>query len=69
MWRLCRECAAGGPGRLAHPLNWEVQIGRSALSANPDWPAIAVRGGGLLVLAILAIAISVRTFRSYARNV
>ncbi len=52
-----------------NPLNWEVQIGRSALSAQPDWPAIAVRSGGLLVLALLAIAISVTTFRSYANNV
>jgi ABC-2 type transport system permease protein len=52
-----------------NPLNWEVQIGRSALSASPDWPAIAVRGGGLLVVALLAIALSVRTFRNYARNV
>jgi ABC-2 type transport system permease protein len=52
-----------------NPLNWEVQIGRSALSAAPDWPAIAVRFAGLLVLALLAIAISVRTFRDYAKNV
>jgi ABC-2 type transport system permease protein len=52
-----------------NPLNWEVQIGRDALSASPDWTAIAVRAGGLLVLAVLAIALSVRTFRNYARNV
>jgi ABC-2 type transport system permease protein len=52
-----------------NPLNWEVQIGRSALSANPDWAAIAIRSGGLLALALLAIAISVTTFRSYAKNV
>jgi ABC-2 type transport system permease protein len=52
-----------------NPLNWEVQIGRSALSAAPDWSAIAVRAGGLLILALLAIAISVRTFRNYAKNV
>jgi ABC-2 type transport system permease protein len=52
-----------------NPLNWEVQIGRSALSASPDWPATAVRGGGLLVVALIAIALSVRTFRNYARNV
>ncbi len=52
-----------------NPLNWEVQIGRDALSANPDWAAIAVRGGGLLALALIAIAISVTTFRSYAKNV
>jgi len=52
-----------------NPLNWEVQIGRSALSASPDWSAIAIRGAGLLVLALICVAISVRTFRSYARNV
>jgi ABC-2 type transport system permease protein len=52
-----------------NPLNWEVQIGRAALSAGPDWAAIAIRGGGLLVLAVICVAISVRTFRSYAKNV
>jgi ABC-2 type transport system permease protein len=52
-----------------NPLNWEVQIGRSALSAAPDWSAIAIRCAGLLALAILCVAISVRTFRSYAKNV
>ena len=52
-----------------NPLNWEVQMGRSALSASPDWSAIGIRAGGLLVLALLAVALSVRTFRSYARNV
>ena len=52
-----------------NPLNWEVQIGRDALAATPDWSAIAARSGGLLVLALLAVAISVTTFRSYAKNV
>jgi ABC-2 type transport system permease protein len=52
-----------------NPLNWEVQIGRDALSATPDWSAIAVRSGGLLALALLAVAVSVTTFRSYAKNV
>ena len=52
-----------------NPLNWEVQIGRSVLSANPDWPAVAVRCGGLLALAVACVAISVTTFRSYAKNV
>jgi ABC-2 type transport system permease protein len=51
-----------------NPLNWEVQIGRSALSAAPDWPGIAVRCGGLLALAVICVVISVTTFRSYARN-
>jgi ABC-2 type transport system permease protein len=52
-----------------NPLNWVVEVGRSALSASPDWGAIAVRCGGLLVLAAICVALSVRTFRSYAKNV
>jgi ABC-2 type transport system permease protein len=52
-----------------NPLNWEVQIGRDALAANTDWAAVAVRSGGLLVLAVLAVAISVTTFRSYDEHV
>ena len=52
-----------------NPLNWVVQIGRSALSAQPDWGAIAVRCGGLLVLAVACVAVSVVTFRSYQKNV
>jgi ABC-2 type transport system permease protein len=51
-----------------NPLNWEVQVGRSALSAAPDWAGIAVRCGGLLALAVIVVVISVTTFRSYARN-
>jgi ABC-2 type transport system permease protein len=52
-----------------NPLNWEVQIGRSALSAAPDWSGIAVRSGGLLLLAVICVAFSVTTFRGYAKNV
>jgi len=52
-----------------NPLNWVVQIGRSAVSARPDWGAIGVRFGGLLVLAVACVAVSVVTFRSYQKNV
>ena len=52
-----------------NPLNWVVQIGRSALSAHPDWGAIGVRAGGLLLLAVVCVALSVMTFRSYQKNV
>jgi ABC-2 type transport system permease protein len=52
-----------------NPLNWAVQIGRSAVSTAPDWGAIGVRCGGLLVLAVVCVAVSVLTFRSYAKNV
>jgi len=52
-----------------NPLNWVVQIGRGAVSAQPDWAAIGVRCGGLLVLAVACVAVSVMTFRSYQKNV
>src|SRR5580658_8164731 len=52
-----------------NPLNWVVQIGRSAVSAAPDWGAIGVRCGGLLVLAVVCVAVSVLTFRSYSKSV
>jgi ABC-2 type transport system permease protein len=52
-----------------NPLNWVVQIGRSALSAHPAWSAIAVRGGGLLALAVICVAVSVVTFGSYQKSV
>jgi ABC-2 type transport system permease protein len=52
-----------------NPLNWVVQVGRSVLTVNPDWSAVAVRCGGLLVLAVACVALSVVTFRSYAKNV
>ena len=52
-----------------NPLNWEVQIGRDALVGEPRLVRVAVRCGGLLALALIAVAISVTTFRSYAKNV
>jgi ABC-2 type transport system permease protein len=52
-----------------NPLNWAVQIGRSAVSAAPEWGPIGVRCGGLLVLAVACVAVSVLTFRSYQKNV
>jgi ABC-2 type transport system permease protein len=52
-----------------NPLNWAVEAGRSALSASPDWGMVASRGGWLLALTILTMALSVRTFRAYQRSV
>ena len=52
-----------------NPLNWAVQMGRAALTANPDWAAVAIRGGGLLALAVACVTISVATFRSYQKSV
>jgi ABC-2 type transport system permease protein len=52
-----------------NPLDWAVQIGRSALSTAPDWGPIAVRGVALLALAVAATALSSRTFRSYQKAI
>jgi ABC-2 type transport system permease protein len=52
-----------------NPLNWAVQAGRAALSADPDWGLIGIRCGGLLALAVVCVAVSVATFRSYQKSV
>jgi ABC-2 type transport system permease protein len=52
-----------------NPLNWAVQAGRAALGAQPDWGGVAARCGGLLGLAVVCVAVSVATFRSYQRSV
>ncbi|MFJ2831044.1 ABC transporter permease [Streptomyces sp. NPDC087263] len=62
------------PGWMRHvadfnPLNWAMVAGRSALSENPHWSDVIGRGGALLALAIVAVWLSIRTFRSYQRSV
>ena len=52
-----------------NPLNWAVQAGRDALAAQTDWSAVGTRLGGLLALAVVCVAISVATFRSYQKSV
>ncbi|MFE4417847.1 ABC transporter permease [Streptomyces sp. NPDC056817] len=52
-----------------NPLNWAMVAGRSAMSAHPDWSVVGSRGGGLLALAVAAVWLSIRTFRSYQRSV
>ncbi|MFD1658033.1 ABC transporter permease [Streptomyces caeni] len=52
-----------------NPLDWAMAAGRSALSAHPDWGGVLGRGGVLLGLAIAAVWLSIRTFRSYQRSV
>jgi ABC-2 type transport system permease protein len=52
-----------------NPLDWAVVAGRSALNTHPDWTGIAARGGGLLALAVLCVAVSVSTFRTYQKSV
>lgn len=52
-----------------NPVNWAAEAGRIAVSASPDWGAVWSRGGGLLVVAALMVALSVRTFRAYQKAV
>ncbi|MBV9381079.1 MAG: ABC transporter permease [Streptosporangiaceae bacterium] len=52
-----------------NPLNWVVEVGRSVLTTSPGWGAVAVRCAGLLALAVACVALSVTTFRSYAKSV
>jgi ABC-2 type transport system permease protein len=52
-----------------NPLDWAMVAGRSAMSGNPDWGDVLSRGGGLLALAVAAVWLSIRTFRSYQRSV
>ncbi|MFF7644560.1 ABC transporter permease [Streptomyces canus] len=52
-----------------NPLNWAMVAGRSALSADPDRGVVLSRGGALLGLAVVAVWLSIRTFRSYQRSV
>ena len=52
-----------------NPLDWAVQIGRSALSATPDWGSVAVRGAALFALALATTALSSGTFRSYQKTI
>ena len=52
-----------------NPLNWAVQAGRAALNAGTDWAGVAARGGGLLALAVVCVAVSAATFRSYQKSV
>jgi ABC-2 type transport system permease protein len=62
------------PGWMRHiadfnPLNWAMVAGRSAMSEHPDWGVVVGRSGALLALAVAAVWLSIRTFRSYQRSV
>lgn len=62
------------PGWMRHladfnPLDWAMVAGRSAMSEHPDWGDVFLRGGALLALAVGAVWLSIRTFRSYQRSV
>ncbi len=52
-----------------NPVNWALESGRSAMTANPDWARVGLQGGGLALLAIAVTALSVLMFRAYQKSV
>jgi ABC-2 type transport system permease protein len=52
-----------------NPLNWAVEAGRAAVTANPDWGGIAGRTGLLVAFLLLCGFFAVRAFRTYQRAV
>ena len=51
-----------------NPVNWSIEAARTALSAHPDWWAVARLGGGLALLAAVLLLLSTRAFRAYQRS-
>jgi ABC-2 type transport system permease protein len=39
------------------------------MSDNPDWGVVLSRGGALLAVAVAAVWLSTRTFRTYQKSV
>jgi ABC-2 type transport system permease protein len=52
-----------------NPVNWALECGRAAMAAHPDWWSVLSHGGWTLLLAAIAVWLSLRTFRSYQRSV
>lgn len=57
--------------RLAryNPVNWAVEAGREALSADIDWGFVSSRSTALLVLALGCAWLSTRCFRAYEQSI
>lgn len=67
---MAREAAPGWIQTVSsyNPVDWTVVASREALSADPDWPAVLIRLGGLFAVAVVAIWVATRAFRSYQRS-
>jgi ABC-2 type transport system permease protein len=52
-----------------NPLNWSVQAGREAMSANVDWNTVGAHAAYLVLFAIAAAWLATRAFRTYQRSV
>ncbi|MQA74158.1 MAG: ABC transporter permease subunit [Solirubrobacterales bacterium] len=52
-----------------NPLNWAVEAGREAVTASPDWAAIAGKTGLLIAFLVVCGFFAMRAFRTYQRSV
>ena len=52
-----------------NPVNWAVEAGREAVTASPDWAAVAGWAGLLAAFFGACLLFSVRAFRAYQRSV
>lgn len=52
-----------------NPLNWAVAAGRAAVTASPDWAAIAGKTGLLIAFLVVCGFFAMRAFRTYQRSV
>ncbi|MBS1863588.1 MAG: ABC transporter permease [Actinobacteria bacterium] len=52
-----------------NPLNWAVEAGRGAVTAGPDWGAIAGKTGLLVAFLCVCAFFAMRAFRTYQRAV
>ncbi len=46
-----------------------MEAAREALAVDPDWGAVGPPAAALLVLAVVTVWLSTRTFRTYQRSV
>jgi ABC-2 type transport system permease protein len=52
-----------------NPVEWTVQAGREALTAQPDWSLVLSRMGLLTGLALVCTWLATRAFRTYQRAI
>ena len=52
-----------------NPVNWAIEAGRGATSADPEWGSVVGYTGLLAALLVLCAVLAVRAFRSYQRSV
>lgn len=52
-----------------NPVNWSLDAARAAMRSEPDWGVVASRAGWLIILALVMLVLSTRTFRAYQKSV